>query len=75
MVNDFNSSIAFDARLYKQAYRAPSPTPPCWASRASSPEDAEAIIKGLKRHPGGYRGGPGGVHHWTEDIHMNIEAC
>ena len=51
LVNDFNSSIQFDARLYKQDIAGsiahaqmlgkqgiiePSPTPRCWASRASS---------------------------------------
>ena len=36
LVNDFNSSIQFDARLYKQDIAGSIALPRCWVSRASS---------------------------------------
>lgn len=54
-VNDFNSSISFDCRLYKEDTQAPGPMRLCWASRAIiAKEESDKIIEGTERYLSGY---------------------
>ena len=76
LVNDFNASITFDARLYRAGHHtAPSPTPPCWAGRASSSRTRpRPIIKGLEGILPDIEAGEVAFSLDNEDIHMNIET-
>ena len=75
LVNDFNSSIGFDARLYKQDIQGSMAHAAMLGRQGIIEEhEAEKIINGLKTILSGDRRGWCGVLLDNEDIHMNIEA-
>ncbi len=73
-VNDFNSSISFDARLYREDIEG-SMAHAAMLGRQGiiSAEDAEAIISGLGAILQEIEGGTAELTPDAEDIHMNIE--
>ena len=75
MVNDFNSSIPFDARLYREDI-AGSVAHAEMLGRTGiiEPHEAEKIIKGLKAILADIEAGQVEFSPDNEDIHMNIEA-
>ncbi len=75
LVNDFNSSITFDARLYKEDI-AGSMAHAAMLGRQGiiEPHEAEKIIEGLKVILADIEAGQVEFSLDNEDIHMNIEA-
>ena len=75
LVNDFNASINFDARLYKQDITGSIAHATMLGEQGIiSPEDAQAIINGLKQILSEIEGGGVEFSLENEDIHMNIET-
>ena len=75
LVNDFNASINFDARLYKQDITGSIAHATMLGEQGIiSPEDAKAIIDGLKQILSEIEGGGVEFSLDNEDIHMNIET-
>ena len=75
LVNDFNASINFDARLYKQDITGSIAHATMLGEQGIiSPEDAKAIIDGLKQILAEIEGGGVEFSLENEDIHMNIET-
>ena len=74
-VNDFNSSIAFDARLYRQDITGSIAHATMLGEQGIvSPKEAEDIINGLKAILADIEAGNVEFTVDMEDIHMNIEA-
>ena len=75
LVNDFNSSIPFDARLYREDI-AGSVAHAGMLGRTGiiEPHEAEKIIEGLKAILADIEAGQVEFSPDNEDIHMNIEA-
>ncbi len=75
LVNDFNSSITFDARLYRQDIQGSIAHATMLGRQGViSQEDAEDIISGLTTILGDIEDGQVEFSMENEDIHMNIEA-
>ena len=75
LVNNFNSSINFDARLYKQDIAGSIAHATMLGEQGIiSQEDAQAIINGLKAILADIEAGEVEFTMDNEDIHMNIEA-
>ncbi len=75
MVNDFNSSITFDARMYEEDIRG-SMAHAAMLGRQGiiAPEEAEKIIAGLKAILADIEDNKVQFSLENEDIHMNIET-
>ena len=75
LVNDFNSSIGFDARLYQQDIRGSIAHAAMLGKQGIIEEhEAEKIIEGLKAILADIEDGKVEFSMDNEDIHMNIEA-
>ena len=75
LVNNFNSSINFDARLYQQDIRGSIAHATMLGKQGIIPQkDADDIINGLKAILDDIEGGNVTFTMDNEDIHMNIEA-
>ena len=75
LVNDFNSSIGFDARMYAEDIAGSIAHAAMLGEQSIiSPEDADAIIGGLKGLLADIEAGKVEFTADNEDIHMNIEA-
>ena len=75
LVNDFNSSISFDSRLYQQDIQGSIAHATMLGEQGIiSKEDADAIIEGLKIILADIEAGQVEFSEDNEDIHMNIEA-
>ena len=75
LVNDFNSSIGFDARLYQQDIRGSIAHATMLGKQGIIEEhEAEKIIEGLKAILADIEDGKVEFSMDNEDIHMNIEA-
>ena len=74
-VNDFNSSITFDARLYQEDIRG-SMAHAAMLGRQGiiEPHEAEKIIQGLQAILADIEAGQVEFSVENEDIHMNIET-
>lgn len=74
MVNDFNSSIAFDARLYRQDIEGSIAHATMLGRQGIIEEhEAEKIIDGLKTILRDIEAGTAELTEDSEDIHMNVE--
>ena len=74
-VNDFNSSIAFDARLYRQDITGSIAHATMLGEQGIvTPQEAEDIINGLKAILADIEAGNVEFTVDMEDIHMNIES-
>ena len=74
-VNDFNSSISFDQRLYKQDITGSMAHAAMLGQQGIiSQEDAQAIIAGLSGILADIEAGKVEFSADNEDIHMNIET-
>ena len=75
LVNDFNSSIGFDARLYEQDIRGSIAHASMLGNQGIiEPHEAEKIIEGLKTILADIEDDKVEFSLDNEDIHMNIEA-
>ena len=75
LVNDFNASISFDQRLYREDIAGSIAHAVMLADcGVISPEDAEAITRGLEEILADVEAGKIEFSADNEDIHMNIEA-
>ncbi|NMA96485.1 MAG: argininosuccinate lyase [Clostridiales bacterium] len=75
MVDDFQGSIEFDSRLYKQDIAGSVAHARMLGAKGIIPsEDAEKIIKGLLEIKKEIEDGKIGFRKEAEDIHMNIES-
>ncbi len=75
LVNDFNSSIGFDARLYRQDIAGSIAHAEMLGKQGIIPEeDSRQIIDGLKAILADIEGGRVEFSLDNEDIHMNVEA-
>ena len=75
LVNDFNASINFDARLYRQDITGSIAHATMLGEQGIIPqEDAQAIINGLKAILSDIEDGGVEFSLENEDIHMNIET-
>jgi argininosuccinate lyase len=75
VVNSFNSSIAFDSRMYKQDIRGSIAHAEMLASQGIIPkEDSAKITEGLRRIAREIEDGTFGFDPEAEDIHMFVEA-
>ena len=75
LVNDFNASINFDARLYRQDITGSIAHATMLGEQGIIPqEDTQAIINGLKAILSDIEGGGVEFSLENEDIHMNIET-
>ena len=75
LVNDFNSSIGFDARLYQQDIRGSIAHAAMLGKQGIIEEhEAEKIIEGLKAILADIEDGKVEFSMDNEDIHMNVEA-
>ena len=73
-VDDFNSSIRFDARMYRQDIRGSIAHAQMLGRQGIIPqEDAEQIVEGLKGILADIEAGKVAFEIDAEDIHMNIE--
>src|SRR5674476_1629766 len=73
-VNDFNSSIAFDARLYKHDIQGSiAHAKMLGRTRIINNEDSDAIVVALKQILRDIENGVVEVELDAEDIHMNVE--
>ena len=74
-VNDFNSSIAFDARMYRQDIAGSIAHATMLGEQGIiAPEEAEKIISGLRAILADIEAGQVAFSVDNEDIHMNIES-
>ena len=74
-VNDFNSSIAFDARLYRQDITGSIAHATMLGEQGIiQPDEAEKIVAGLKAILADIEAGNVEFTVDNEDIHMNIES-
>ena len=74
-VNDFNSSIAFDARMYRQDITGSIAHATMLGEQGIiAPEEAEKIISGLQAILADIEAGQVEFSVDNEDIHMNIES-
>ena len=74
LVNDFNSSISFDARLYKQDIEGSMAHAAMLGKQGIIEEhEAEKIIDGLKTILADIEAGTAELTEDSEDIHMNVE--
>ncbi len=74
LVNDFNSSIAFDARLYRQDIEGSIAHATMLGKQGIIEEhEAEKIIDGLKTILRDIEAGAAELTEDSEDIHMNVE--
>ncbi len=74
LVNDFNSSIAFDARLYRQDIEGSIAHAAMLGKQGIIEEhEAEKIIDGLKTILRDIEAGTAELTEDSEDIHMNVE--
>ncbi len=74
LVNDFNSSISFDARLYQQDIRGSIAHATMLGKQGIIEEhEAEKIIDGLKTILRDIEAGTAELTEDSEDIHMNVE--
>ena len=74
-VNDFNSSISFDARLYKQDITGSMAHAAMLGKQGIIPqEEAQAIIDALKTLLEEIEAGKVSFTKDSEDIHMNMEV-
>ncbi len=74
LVNDFNSSIAFDARLYRQDIEGSIAHATMLGKQGIIEEhEAEKIIDGLKTILRDIEAGTAELTEDSEDIHMNVE--
>ena len=74
LVNDFNSSIDFDARLYKQDIQGSIAHATMLGKQGIIEEhEAEKIIEGLKTILRDIEAGTAELTEDSEDIHMNVE--
>ena len=72
-VNDFNSSIAFDARMYRQDITGSIAHATMLGEQGIiAPEEAEKIISGLQAILADIEAGQVEFSVDNEDIHMNI---
>ncbi|MCD8145326.1 MAG: argininosuccinate lyase [Oscillospiraceae bacterium] len=75
LVNDFNASIGFDARLYQQDIRGSIAHATMLGEQGIiTPEESQDIIEGLKAILEDIEAGKVEFTEDNEDIHMNIEA-
>ena len=75
LVNDFNSSIGFDARLYRQDIAGSiAHAEMLGKTGIIEAHEAETIVTGLKAILAGIEAGEVEFSLENEDIHMNIEA-
>ena len=75
LVNDFNSSIGFDARLYKQDITGSMAHAAMLGKQGIiDPAESDKIIEGLKAILADIEAGQVEFSLDNEDIHMNIEA-
>jgi len=75
LVNDFNSSITFDARLYKEDITGSIAHASMLGKQGIiEPHEAEKIIEGLKAILADIEAGEVQVSLEDEDIHMNVET-
>ncbi len=75
LVNDFNSSIQFDGRMYKEDIMGSLAHAAMLGHRGIiSPEDAAAIDKGLREVLADIESGRAELTSDNEDIHMNVET-
>ena len=75
LMEEINASIDFDKRFYRQDITASIAHAEMLRDRGIiSPEDAEAIIKGLQQILGEIESGNFTFSRALEDIHMNVEA-
>ena len=75
-VNDFNSSITFDARLYQEDIRGSIAHAAMLGRQGIIEEhEAEKIIEGLQAILADIEAGQVEFSVENEDIHMNIETC
>ena len=73
-VDDFNSSIRFDSRMYKQDIKGSiAHAKMLGKQNIIPPEDAELIVKTLQEIAEDIENGKVGFEIDAEDIHMNIE--
>ena len=74
LVNDFNSSIAFDARLYRQDIQGSMAHAAMLGKQGIIAEDeAKEIIRGLNTILRDIEAGTAELTEDSEDIHMNVE--
>ena len=74
LVNDFNSSISFDARLYKQDIEGSIAHATMLGKQGIiEAHEAEKIIDGLKAILRDIEAGEAELTEDSEDIHMNVE--
>ena len=74
-VDDFNSSIRFDSRMYAQDIRGSQAHAEMLGRQGIIPkEDAELIVKTLGEILADIEDGKVEFHIDAEDIHMNIET-
>ena len=75
LVNDFNSSIAFDARMYRQDITGSIAHATMLGEQGViAPEEAEKIIAGLKTILADIEADRVELTAENEDIHMNVES-
>ena len=75
LVNDFNSSIAFDARMYRQDIAGSIAHATMLGEQGViAPEEAEKIIAGLKTILADIEADRVELTAENEDIHMNVES-
>ena len=75
LVNDFNSSISFDARMYRQDIEGSIAHAAMLGEQGIiAPEEAASIIDGLRAILGDIEAGKVEFSEDNEDIHMNIET-
>ena len=75
LVNDFNSSITFDARLYQEDIAGSMAHAAMLGKQGIiEPHEAEKIIAGLQAILADIEAGKVAFSEENEDIHMNIEA-
>ena len=75
LVNDFNSSIQFDGRMYKEDIMGSLAHAAMLAKQGViSPEDGAAIAAGLQEVLADIESGKAELTEDNEDIHMNVET-
>ena len=75
LVNDFNSSIQFDGRMYKEDIMGSLAHAAMLAKQGIiSPEDGAAIAAGLREVLADIESGKAELTEDNEDIHMNVET-
>ena len=75
LVNDFNSSIQFDGRMYKEDIMGSLAHAAMLAKQGIiSPEDGAAIVAGLREVLADIESGKAELTEDNEDIHMNVET-